>query len=489
MSLLREIYTNQSNGIPKSFSKVMKVGKRYDLVKGQLNKLRIRPTILNEHAESSRENMGTISASNIIGQIFKASQETINGLMLTLSSAAGTNIDTFESYVTDAELQAVWVASGADLATIETTIVNEGSQSMKMPANTLGHTWIDTISSTDFTNFTFSFPWYQDKEYAKCKFEFILSDGIDILSFPLTIVAHNQWTNFEIDINAMTDSGTTNKAAITSVGFRVLDREAGFFGYVDNIIGTPAPGSVKIKLWDCGATLPVADGATFDLTNNATQNNELGDLGIGGTLASEVDVPLRGGKRVYYIEDFITGVAFEHPSNNTLTIGNYYAVTIHHVDTTVNVWGPDTTFSTNYYNNGYAFYTSAENVDITKINGAAGSGAYSDLMFGVFSIQDIYILSYQLHFNAESGGPATTGVLADWITFIEDSNMVIESVVTTHGGHAIIDGFYKENLSWRPPPMEKGGKFEVYYNDDYTDSVAGVELEYHFAYAPPNING
>jgi hypothetical protein len=383
----------------------------------------------------------------------------------------------------------VWVESGTHPATLEPTIVYEGDKATKMPGETVGETWIKTSAPSDFTNFTFSFPWNQDKEYSKLKYEFILSDGADILSFPLNITQHNQWTQFEVDINAMSDSGTTNKTAITSIGFRVTNREGGFAAYVDAIVATPAPGSVRVKLWDCGGTIPVADGVSFDLTNDATQNTELGDLGIGGSLASEIDVSLRGGTRLYYIADFITGVASEHPSNNVLTVGNYYAITIHYIDTDTSVYGPDTTFGVNYYVNGYAFYTSAEGVDITVIDGAAGSGAYSDLMFGVFSTQDVYITAYHLHFNTEAGAGASTGPQADWTTFIEDSAMKIEALMTTHGGHAILDGDYHEEFDWRPPSLEKGGKFEIYYNDDYTDSVAGVELEYFFLYAPPTING
>lgn len=489
MSLLREIFTTKSNGVPSIYTNQMKVGKRFNVVKGQLNKLQVRPNILNEHVESSREQLGIITSGNIVGQIFRASQDNINGLLLTLGSAAGADIDNFESYATDAALQAVWVESDIHPATVEMTIVHEGLQSMRMPGDTNGETWIKTIASSDYTNFTFSFPWYQDKEYNKMKFEFILSDGVDILSFPLNITQHNQWTQFEIDINAMTDSGTTDQTSIISVGFRVLDREGGFVSYVDNIVATPQPGSVLIKLWDCGDTIPVADGLSFDLANDATQNTELGDLGIGGTLASEIELFLTGGVRLYHIEEFITGVALERPSNNVLTTGNYYAISIHYVDTNTAVYGPDTTYSINYYNSGYAFNTSAENVDITVIAGVAGGGAYSDLMFGIFSAQDCYLISHHLHFNAESGGPASTGSLANWLTFIEDANMSIQSLMTTHGGHAIIDGDYHEEFDWRPPLLERGGKFEVYYNDDFTDNVAGVELEFFYLYVSPVVHG
>ncbi|MCP4279096.1 MAG: hypothetical protein GY776_03695, partial [Alteromonas sp.] len=60
-------------GIPATFSKQSAHGLKLSVQKGQLNNLRIRPAILNEHMESSRQIQGVVTTSNIVGQIFKAS--------------------------------------------------------------------------------------------------------------------------------------------------------------------------------------------------------------------------------------------------------------------------------------------------------------------------------------------------------------------------------------------------------------------------------
>jgi hypothetical protein len=490
MSLLRRIFTNKSNGVPDQYTKLMKVGKKFNISKGQLNKLQVRPIILNEHAESSREVLGVVTSTNIVGQMYKQSQDNINGIMLTLESAAGASIDNFETYANSAALQLVWLKGGTNEATLETTIVQQGLKSMALPGDILNDSWVKTLSPPqNYTDYTFNFEWYQDKEYNKLKYEFILSDGIDTLSFPLVVSAPNSWMHFEVDINAMSDTGTTDKTAITSIGFRCVDKEASFSGYVDDIIAIPPPGSIELKLWNCGSTLPVADGASFDLTNDATQVTELGDLGISGSVVASIALELRGGKRLYHIEDFISGVALEHPNNNLLEVGNYYAITLHYVDTNVSVYGPDTTFGINYYQNGYAFSTSAESVDITVLPGVAGAGAYSDLMFVILSTQDVYLTEYQLHFANAGGDSTSTGSNSSWLTLMEDAGMIITAFTTAHGGHAVVDGTYSESFEWRPPKLDKGGKFEIYYNDDYADGVSQVEFEFFYLYIPPNING
>ncbi|GAH28849.1 unnamed protein product, partial [marine sediment metagenome] len=48
------------------------------------------------------EIQGVVNASTIVGQIFQASQDNINGINLTLESAAGIAFDDFESYADSA---------------------------------------------------------------------------------------------------------------------------------------------------------------------------------------------------------------------------------------------------------------------------------------------------------------------------------------------------------------------------------------------------
>lgn len=167
--------------------------------------------------------------------------------------------------------------------------------------------------------------------------------------------------------------GTTDPTAITKIGFRVADKDAADSGYIDNLVATPPPGTVQVKLWDMGTSIPVTSVTSID---DGTQYSELGDRGLnGGTVDSEITVSLLGGKKTYQLNDFVAGTALEIPSNTILNSGNYYAITIHYVDTDVNIYGPDTSFAYNYYTNGYAFTAPDESTAITAI------GDYSDLSF------------------------------------------------------------------------------------------------------------
>ena len=82
------VTTVASNGIPTTYTKITSASKLFLVNKGQLNKVKIRPSVLNEHAESSREVMDIASSDTVVGQIFKASADNISGILLTMESAA-----------------------------------------------------------------------------------------------------------------------------------------------------------------------------------------------------------------------------------------------------------------------------------------------------------------------------------------------------------------------------------------------------------------
>ena len=443
-----------------------------NIQKGQLNKIRVRPAILNEQAESSREIQGVVDASTIVGQIFKASQDNINGILLTLESAEGEALDNFESYADSAALQVVWVKGGTNEALLEETIVESGTKSMELPGTTLDDDWVDTISSKDYTDYTFEFDFQQTNLNAQLKYEFTLSDGTDTLSFQLVVDAINDWQHFEVDINAMTDDATTNKAAITKIGFRVIDIHPLGVGYVDNLITTPPPGSIGLKLWDMGDTIPETAVTSID---DGTQYEELGDRGTnGGAVVSEIILQLEGGKRLYSINNFIAGVALEIPSNTLLTPDNYYIITLNYIDTDVSVYGPDSSFSIQYYNNGYAFTAPDEATAITAI------GEFNDLMFGIFSTQDVFVNTLLKVYDS------TPGSLARESVFVENKNMVITGIILND-----IRAQISQQIEFRDRvfPLAKGSKFEIYYGDDHTDSVSGSLLLIGYMYKPPIING
>jgi hypothetical protein len=463
---------SQPYGVPLSYTAQTSNGGNFTIAKGQLNKLRLRPQIINEHAESSREVQGTVTSGNIVGQIFKASHDNINGILLTLESAAGSPFDDFESYANSTALQAVWV-EGTNPALLETVVVKTGDKSMDLPLDTNGDTWTRTISSADYTDYTFDFD-FQQSSILVAEVSFFIGDGTNTKSLTLGLNQANLWTHFDINENAMIEDGggTTNMAAITKIGFRCDIKSTTNNAYVDNMFTTPAPGSVEIKLWDFGDTKPVS---TVDGLNDATQYIRLGDEGFnGGEISASIILELKGGRRLYSIRDFVAGVALEIPTNEVLTVNNYYAITLHYVDTNVNVHGPNTSFLIDYYTNGYAFTTPDEVSVITAV------GQYSDLMFGIFSTQDCYINTIVKFFDA------TPGVDASEQLFVEDTDMNITNILV--GDFRPLQSIEAE-FNTRPTFLQKGGKFELYYNDDFTDSVTTGSLLMGYIFKPGTVNG
>ena len=464
-------------GVPLGYSKQTSNARSFTIQKGQLNKYRLRPQVLNEHAESSREVQGVVDASTIVGQVFKASQDNINGIMMTLESAAAVVLDDFESYADSAALQAQWIESNATFkALLDTTIVASG-KSMNLPMDAvIDDEWIDTIGSTDYTDYTFDFNYLQTPLLVTAGIAFFLGDGTNTSSIDINIQDPLAWEHFEIDVNALSvqsHDATANPVdltAVTEIGFRLYNRTGIGEAYIDDLSVTPPPGQVELKLWDMGDELP--GSVSLD---SGTQYTELGDRGLNsGVVASSVLLELDGGKRLYDIRQFVAGPALEIPSNTILIPGNYYAITLHYVDTDVNVFGPDTSYNKNYYVSGYAFTAPDESTGISAI------GAYSDLMFGIYSTQDVYINTVVKEYDAEPGNIAVEYI------FIEDTDMKVSDIITNNATPVrAIQAEFKDRTFY----LMKGGKFEIYHNDDFTDSTSVISVLMGYIYKPPTVNG
>jgi len=305
------------NDIPVSYTHQKSNSVLKAVNKGQLNKFRLRPQVLNEHVESSRSIQGVVNASTIVGQIFKHSQDNINGIALTMESAEGISIDDFESYANSGALQAVWVKGGTDEALLETTIVSGGTQSMELPLTLLDGEWTNTVTSTDYTDFVGEFDFYQTAIFGitGAIVSVFIGDGVNTKSFEITFDTINQWHHVDVFETGMIEDGggTTDVTAITQIGYRVVGKKNGAFAYIDNLVSTPPPGNIMAKLWDMGTTIPTAG---VDAIDDGTQYTELGDRGLnGGTVEAEIIVPLIGGTRRYALNTYVAGVALEIPSN------------------------------------------------------------------------------------------------------------------------------------------------------------------------------
>ncbi|GAH05540.1 unnamed protein product, partial [marine sediment metagenome] len=160
-----------------------------------------------------------------------------------------------------------------------------------------------------------------------------------------------------------------------------------------------------------------------------------------------VNLSLLGGKRLYHINAFVAGVALEIPTNELLNLGNYYAITINYVDTELNVYGTNSSYSIQYYTNGYAFTTPDEATAITAV------GEYNDCMFCIFSTQDVYVNTMLKFYDADPNGLATESV------FIEDKNMCITGIILND-----IQPPRLQEIEFRDRvfPLGKGSKFELY---------------------------
>jgi len=427
---------------------------------------------MNEHAESSRNIQGTVTATNIVGQIFKASQDNINGINLTMESAAGVIFDDFEGYADDAALQAVWIATD-DEADVEVSVVYEGAQAMYLPcagAGQVGEEWKKaTGTPTDFTGYTGQFQMYSNKEYKDVKLRVFVEDSSGNTASRQVVQSNkNIWTKVVVPTDSLIDdAAATDMTDIVYIGYRVEKEKKDGFVIVDYLVSVPPPGEVRVKLWDMGATLPGA--VSLD---SGTQYAKLGDLGITGVQASEVDLHLLGGKRMYQLNDFVAGTSLEIPDNELLTVNNYYAITIHYVNTDVSVYGPNENWD-NYYKNGYAFTAPDESTAITAI------GDNIDIQFIIFSTQDVYINETSHFADAEPNGESLTTI------YVEDKNMLRTNVLISgiKGLQTVVKDI------GRPFFMEKGSKFEQEYNDDFTDDVTIMNLIMQYYFIPPTTNG
>lgn len=467
-------HVSDRSGVPIEYTHQSSNGNVYPIQKAQLNKYRLRPALLNEHVETSREVQAAVASGLHVGQFFKASQDNINGCMVTLESSEGISLDDFESYADSAALQAAWVES-INPAILETVIVHEGSQSMRLPLTTNGDEWVKTIASADFTNYIGEFAFYQTVVFGLLGAEVsvFIGDGTNTKSFPITFAEVGGWNHIEVPEAAMVEDGggTTNAAAIIKIGFRVVRKKLGAFVYIDNLAATPPPGSVSLELWNMGSVLPEAGVTSL---NDGTQITELGDAGIGGSLVSTVNLSLLGGKRLYTVKDFAAGLALEIPGNETLVVGEYYALLIKYVDTDVNVFGPNTAYEVNYYENGYAFTCPDYATPVTAL------GPYNDCMFGILSTQDVWLNTLVKAYNAAPGAAASENL------FIEDRNMVITDIAVGEN-----QPFQSMQVEFRDRSfhLPKGGKFEVYHNDDYTDSTSFLNLIIGYIYEKQEVNG
>jgi hypothetical protein len=472
------------SGVPIEANSQTSNGRTWTTRKGELNHYRLRPRILTEHVETARGEQATVTSSQLVGQIFRASTDNINGIYLTLESASGTTIDNFESYADSAALQAVWTETdAADPAALATVIVGTGTKSMLLPMSaTVGDEWYKTNVVTDYTGYTFEMQWYQSVSFSQAQMSFYIQDNVGNSKYlPLVVEQADAWETFDFQETAMVEttgnSTDTDTTKILRVGFRLDDNRVNADGYADEIKAIPEPGEIALELWDMGTTLPTSGVTTL---NDGNQYEELGDRGInGGTVSTNITVELIGGKRLYDIYEFIAGTALEIPGNTTITNDNYYALVLRYVDTDVTVFGANTTYSNQYYNSGYAF-TATNNITVMS-----QIGTYNDICFGIFAAEDAYLNTLITQYRQSDGSAAAPGLDAVEIVNIENRNMYITDYLV---GASRPQPFVIAEFKDTRPYMPKGSKLEVNHTDDSSDNVNSVSVFIGYLYQEIDTN-
>jgi hypothetical protein len=343
-----------------------------------------------------------------------------------------------------------------------------------MQTNSSLDNWILTVASTDATGYVFSFDWTQSDVFTNQQLSFFISDGVNTKSTLIVTNGPLIWKTFNIAEGNMIEdgAGVTDVTAITEIGFSVTLRQQNEFAYADNLSFQVSPGSIDLKLYDMGDTLPKNGTAKL---SDGTQYTTIGDLGISGLQQSFNRVSLKSGTRLYHCDGFIAGTAKEIPGNVTLTKNNYYALTINYVDTDTNVFGSDPSFNINFYENGYGFNAADENTAILS------PSDYSDIMFIIFSAIDAHVFKASFRFNSEPGDSS------ELTMYNEDINMKMESVFISHEHSPKQEEVIDSSNS--PALITDGGKFELYYSDDPSDSVTEVIMEIEIVYVDPVKNG
>jgi hypothetical protein len=469
-----------SNGVPHDYDRTSSNARRFGVVKGAFNQFVLRPRITSEHQTCADVIQGTVtSSSKIVGQIFKASRDNINGFIAAAESASSNTLDSFDTYANDAELQAAWVANAARLATLSTEH-KSSPKSMEVPTTINNDTWTKTITATDFTGRTFSFWFQQSESFGEMIISFFIGDGVNTKSINIPVENAGSWQRFQYIESALIDDGgvTPDIENITKIGYKVVLKKQGSTAIIDSLVDLAPAGKIKLRLWDCGKTLP--ESGSFTLNTDAIQYTELGDRGSnGGTTYDSVEhVLANDGFSKFPVQNFIAGVSKEHPSNILITIGNYYAVTLEYVDSDIAFYGCDPAIQQSRgeqaYNNGYAFTAADESTPIVTI------GEYSCLMFFVNSTQSVYVNQVNKAFNAAPGEKASEAI------YTLNKNDKLEEVPV---GIVPPQQAIQAEFNSRPFLITDGGRFVINYQSDIDEDVTSMDILIGYYYKKMPING
>jgi len=434
--------------IPDTFTKMTMTSANSYVTKGDVTKVVFLPAVLNEQSEDNSVVVDTVTSTNMVGQIFKASEGTISALVLTLENSKSS----FKDVLTSVNVSDYVSNTGNYTPTFDTNY-----SGMKLDLGYENEEWTKTLTATNMKNTSLNISLLVTEKYNKAHLDCFVEDSLGNKAY---VVIRQTYTDiletFRINTDSfLVDNSSIDLKNITKIGFKVgkeyhdVNKE---FAYISSVELIDKPRHLGIELYDFGTTKP-----TTSSLSSATQYSSLGLTGN----KSLINLSLDTGKRFYVIEDLMVGIS----SQNYLTPGNYYGLVLKYIDSEVKVYGSDVA-GTKSYINGYSFTCPDTATNINQLGN-------SDLNFGIFSIKDVWIDKIEFRADSQPGNKASYYIYKESNGKIDDLVSVISNAPEQ----------YKDfDLQDRPIFLAAGDKIELYYSDGVTDIVERVGLDIRYYY-------
>ncbi len=465
-----QVVTSEETWIPvieaeitAPFKKISYVSNLKNINKGSKNKITVKPTVLIENMNDDTNSLSELGTGGItdVGQVFRLTSGIFNlaRVHLTLEATAGagiTIVEDFESYADTTALRVVWVPNDTTNSpnTLETSIVSEGTQAMKM----------DLLNKQKSKNDTFI------KTYASVQ-DWSMSDGIQF--------QFRKNTAFTIEFHIEDSAGNSSKHSVSTSGTGSFELIQLSFNNFSPVGASPADLTdvKKIKFFvksvsSIGACY-VDIMELFSSASFGTVDLELYDFGtdsaptsLGSPILTET-FNVSANKQTYEIE-------FEKES---LTPNNYYGLVITNASASnIKVYGKS---GSNKYASGFAFDSTDNGTNI------AATGANDDCYFLTFAVDKAIFNGIRLNANTDTGNSTISIFINDNASSKGKTALFLNE---TFLGRTEIDFPTGEQAIVRIK-MKKEELLFLEYDDDSASQASRLNVIAYFTFIDRSVHG
>ena len=393
-------------------------------------------------------------------QVFQASTNNIHNIRASLSGQVEPDvvIDDFESYSTDAELQAVYVSSDPvnTIVTLDTSAPFAGLQCMAVSMSrnkgigdmlTMTFPSAQNWSAKEAIQFMFKSP----LTGASNQWRINISDGTNVAYIDFNALVANTWEERNLAFSAFTNISLVDLTSITSASMEIMSLASTAMCYFDNwsLVGGASNSMVEVRLYDFGTTqAPTVLGSLLPQDNDAWS----------------VPLELPTSKQV-----ILAGVNFgSHELEAFLVPGNFYGIYITKPDVgTVSFYGS----AEQQYMPGKCYSDSAGT--LTEVPGTLG--------FMMMSATEARLSALELVTDADPGHSQAFLFVTDVTT--GETIFFSEMTLDLEGQKLVMKDILPEYL-WTSQTI----RLSVYYMDavDSQATYILVRPKYYYNVTPTN---